>query len=72
MTAEVLDNIKATYPNATIASEDRVGATTSNDLVFSAFISVLVACGLMLIYIWIRFELWSGIASVVALLHDVV
>ncbi len=69
--ARVLDNIKETYPNAVISSEDRVGATTSGDLVFSAFLSVLVACGLMLIYIWIRFELWSGIASVVALLHDV-
>ena len=69
--SRVLENIKETYPNATIGSEDRVGASTSSDLVFSAFLSVLVACGLMLIYIWIRFELWSGIASVVALLHDV-
>ena len=71
LNADILETIKETYPNATIESEDRVGGSTSNDLVWSAFISVIVACALMLVYIWIRFELWSGIASVVALLHDV-
>ena len=71
LNSDILASIQETYPNATISSEDRVGGSTSADLVWSAFLSVIVACGLMLVYIWIRFELWAGIASVVALLHDV-
>lgn len=71
VTADVLATIQETYPNASIESEDRVGGVASSELVLNAFISVLVACGLMLIYIWIRFELYSGLAAVIALAHDV-
>lgn len=49
---------------------DRVSASVGKDLTKAAFIASGVAVLLILIYIAIRFELRSGIAAVVALLHD--
>ncbi|MGI6154210.1 MAG: protein translocase subunit SecF, partial [Christensenellaceae bacterium] len=68
---KVLASIQETYPNAEIDAVDRVGGVASAELVRNALLAVIVACILMLIYIWIRFELFSGIAAVVALVHDV-
>ncbi|MGI6150397.1 MAG: protein translocase subunit SecF [Christensenellales bacterium] len=59
------------YPDVEIASVDRVGAVASADLVRSAILCVVIASALILIYIWIRFELMSGIAAVIMLMHDV-
>lgn len=68
---EVLAGIQETYPDAAIDGIDRVGGTASAELVRNAFLAILVACGLMLVYIWIRFELYSGIAAVITLAMDV-
>lgn len=67
----IIDGIAAEYPNAVWESEDSVGGIASSELTRNAFISVLIACVAMLIYIWIRFELLSGFAALVALIHDV-
>lgn len=67
----IIAEIQETYPDATIASVDRVGGVTSSELVRNAFLAVAVACVLMLIYIWIRFELFNGISAVITLVHDV-
>ena len=48
------------------------GASVSSELLSRALVAVTVASILMLIYIWIRFDLLSGISAVIALLHDVV
>ena len=50
---------------------ETIGAVTSSEIILNAFLSVTVAAVLMLLYIWVRFELFSGIAAVVALLHDI-
>ncbi len=71
VTERVMTGIQETYPDAELVSVDRVGAVTSSDLVKNALLAVVVACLLMLVYIWIRFELYSGIAAVIALAHDV-
>ncbi len=63
--------IQQTYPNAQIKLVDRVDGVASADLIRNAFLSVLIASALILVYIWIRFELYSGFAAVIALLHDV-
>ncbi len=52
-------------------SIDFVGPTMGRTLIQNALMSVLIASALMLVYIWIRFELKSGVAAVIALLHDV-
>lgn len=69
--ANVEDAIKTTYTSASVASTERVGAVAGKELVWNAISSVLIACALMLIYIWIRFELHFGITAVIALLIDV-
>jgi preprotein translocase subunit SecF len=67
----ILTDIQQTYPDAEIVSVDKVGGVASSELVRNAFLAVAIACGLMLIYIWIRFQLYNGISAVVMLIHDV-
>lgn len=52
-------------------SIDFVGPTMGKELIKNATISVLLAGILILIYIWIRFEFKSGVAAIIALIHDV-
>ena len=49
---------------------DRVSASVGKDLTRAAFLASGVAVLLILIYIAIRFEFKSGLAAVIALLHD--
>lgn len=49
-----------------------VGPKVSGELVQAGIISVLLAVGAVLIYIWLRFEWQFGIGAVVALVHDVI
>lgn len=67
----VVKEIQKTYPNATIGTIDRVGGTASAELVRDALLAIVVASILMMIYIWIRFELYSGIAALITLVMDV-
>ena len=69
--AAVEDEIQASYPDAVVASTERVGAVAGRELVWNAISSVAIACVLMLIYIWFRFELHFGVTAVCALLLDV-
>lgn len=68
---QVLTEIKNTYPEASINSVESVGAVASAELIKNAFMSVAIAGVLILIYITIRFELHSGIAAILCLIHDV-
>ncbi len=54
-----------------LLSCDSVDPIMGNDLRNAAIISASIAILLMLVYIAFRFEIRSGIAAVVALLHDV-
>ncbi len=67
----IVKTLKETYPNADSGQIEHVGGATTNDIIQNAFLSVLIASGLMLLYIWVRFNLLSGIAAVLALVHDV-
>ena len=55
----------------TVASTGFQGATTTGEVLTSAFIAIFLALVAMLVYIAIRFELISGVSALVALLHDV-
>lgn len=68
---DITNTLQETYPNAVPGQIESVGGATTSDIIRNAFLSVLIAAGFMLIYIWIRFELFSGIAAVTALVHDV-
>lgn len=52
-------------------STSYIGATASATLIKTALIAVCVSLVLILIYIMIRFEIWSGIAAIIGLIHDV-
>ncbi|SUZ33160.1 hypothetical protein ROE7235_02928 [Roseibaca ekhonensis] len=75
-TPEQLESIRAALqvldPTLTFASVDSVGPKVSGELVQSAVISVLLALGAVLFYIWLRFEWQFSVGAVAALVHDVV
>jgi preprotein translocase subunit SecF len=70
-TAQVVDLLAAAYPEAELLAAESVGAAIGSELARNAFLSVLLAALLMLVYISIRFELSFGIAAVLGVLHNV-
>jgi preprotein translocase SecF subunit len=54
----------------TFSRTDFVGPEVSGELMQKGVLALLTAIGLMLIYIWFRFELQFGLGAVVALFHD--
>ena len=71
MRAALEDRLRETYPAVSFISIGRVGAVAGQDLIRNAVLSVLVAWTLILIYIAIRFDFFSGLAVVFGILHDV-
>ena len=64
--------ISEAYPDVKQNGEvNYVGPVAGRTLLANAFWSVLIASCLMLLYIAIRFDLASGLAAVLGLLHDV-
>jgi len=74
-TDELRDQFEAkiaeTYPEIEYVDITRVGAIAGHDLINNAIKSVAFASVLMLLYIAVRFDFYSGIAAVIGLLHDV-
>ena len=62
-----------TYPDidTETSTASYVGPTAGATLIKNAILSVLIASALMLVYIAFRFDLFSGMAAVIGLLHDV-
>jgi SecD/SecF fusion protein len=64
--------LKTLGSNYAILSSQKVGPTIADDIKASAVWAILVSCGLMFLYIFIRFRKWQyGLGAVVALFHDV-
>ncbi len=59
------------YTNASVTYSN-IGATASESLIRTAVISLAISLAIILVYVIIRFELWSGLAAIIALMHDVV
>ena len=51
---------------------EAVGSVVSGELIQSGIMSILLAVGAVLFYIWIRFEWQFGLGAVIALIHDVI
>ncbi len=68
----VIEKMTETYGLAEtdIYNNNDVSASVGSDLQRAAFLCAIVAIVLMLIYITIRFELTSGLAAIVCLIHD--
>lgn len=69
--SELEKSLSEKYPNLKYVDLSRVGAVAGRDLINNAIKSVLVASVLMLLYIAIRFDFFSGLAAILGLLHDV-
>ncbi len=54
-----------------ILQVDNVSATVGDELKTQALTATLIAAVLMLVYITIRFEMRTGLAAVICLLHDI-
>jgi len=68
---EVQDAVTAAFPSSDIKSVDQVSATIGKEMWLNAAKAIIIAVILMLIYISIRFDRYSGLSAVVALCHDV-
>lgn len=70
---ELVNELKTTYSldENPIVSQNEIGASIGDELKQNSIISLGIALVAMLIYIAIRFEFKFGLASVVALFHDV-
>ena len=74
--AQTVDRVKTALNAAigpvTYSRTEVVGPKVSGELFRNGILALGVAIGLMLIYIWFRFELQFGLGAVVALFHDVI
>lgn len=64
-------NQKFMNNNFNIISYNKIGSTISNDLKYDAMKALSIAVLLIGLYIIIRFDWYSAIGSVVALIHDI-
>jgi SecD/SecF fusion protein len=67
----IFNRLKEAFPNLETLEVNNVGASVGADLRRAAVLSVIVASILILLYITIRFQFSSGLASIIAQLHDV-
>ena len=67
---QVEAQIPKDFKKAKVASVESISETIGKELWQSAAASIAIAAILMLLYITFRFEVLSGIAAVIALLHD--
>jgi preprotein translocase SecF subunit len=68
---EVKTAVSQALGEVTYARTDVFGPEVSDELKIKGVGALLAAIGLMLLYIWFRFELQFGLGAVVALFHDV-
>ncbi len=74
---EIEDAVVALYADVidedtTLTTRESIGATAASDLLETAAIALTVSIILILLYIIVRFTLMSGVAAVLALIHDVI
>ena len=65
------EQMSAKYPNFGFVSVDHVSAIAGRDLLSNAVKALLIAFVCMLIYIAVRFDVFSGLAALFGLAHDV-
>ena len=63
--------IEYSLEDSALLSQTEISGSIGKELTIRALIALLIATIVMLVYIIIRFEIYFGIAAVVALIHDV-
>jgi len=67
----LVEKLSASYPSIVYVDITRVGAVVGAELISNAIKSLTLAAVLMLVYIAFRFDLYSGLAAIIGLVHDV-
>jgi len=67
----VLDILSAEFESVTVESEEYIDSSLAADLATQTIWLTLIALGLILLYVWIRFKLNYAVSAVVAVFHDV-
>jgi preprotein translocase subunit SecF len=70
--AFVGSKLQAAVPGLKVTGVSEVGAKVSGELIWGGLEALGVALGLMLLYIWFRFQLQFGLGAILALAHDIV
>jgi preprotein translocase subunit SecF len=70
--AFVTGKLTAAVPGLRVTGVSEVGAKVSGELIWSGLGALGLALGLMLIYIWFRFQLQFGLGAILAVAHDIV
>jgi preprotein translocase subunit SecF len=68
----VSQRLQAAIPGLKVTGVSEVGAKVSGELIWGGIGALGVALGLMLLYIWFRFQLQFGLGAILALAHDIV
>lgn len=68
----LVEALQSEYGDVRIDATETVSGKVSGELRRKGLIAVVLALGLVLAYIWFRFEWQFGMGAVVALLHDVI
>ncbi len=71
--SEFFSEIKEKYSleDSALLSQTEIGESVGKELTTRALIALVIATICMLIYIVVRFEVYFGIAAIIALIHDV-
>lgn len=69
---KVQATIKAEFPSAAFKPATVVGPKVSGELFTGGILALVFAIGLMMVYIWFRFEWQFGLGAVFGLMHDVI
>ena len=67
----IREALRTVAPDLEFRAVESVGPKVSGELVRSAIIAVTVSLGLIMVYIWLRFEWQFAVGAVAALFHDV-
>jgi len=70
--AFVEGKLQQAIPGLKVTGVSVVGAKVSGELIGGGIEALGVALGLMLLYIWFRFQLQFGLGAILALAHDIV
>ena len=69
---QVFEMVGAVVPDLELRRVEFVGPQVGDELRDQSGLAMLMAMGLMLLYVWFRFTNKFGVATVAALLHDVI
>ena len=72
LTSELRKILEPQHPKLEIRRIETIGPKVGDELKISAVKAILIALGLVLLYITIRFQWRQGVSAIVALVHDVI